>query len=109
MTNREKFKDDLDAMLLPIMAVVNGKPVICDNANCRECLFTKNCGKNEHKQEIIDWLNAEYQEPSVDWSKGRLTRRFWLHLMEKGGTADTSPECVTESRKPMMWALHRGL
>lgn len=69
MTNREKFKDDLDAMLLPIMAVVNGKPVICDNANCRECLFTKNCGKNEHKQEIIDWLNAEYQEPSVDWSK----------------------------------------
>ena len=29
----------------------------------------KNCGKNEHKQEIIDWLNAEYQEPSVDWSK----------------------------------------
>lgn len=29
----------------------------------------KKRGKNEHKQEIIDWLNAEYQEPSVDWSK----------------------------------------
>ena len=69
MTNREKFKGELDEMLLPLMAVVNGKPVICDDAICRECLFTKNCGKNEHKQEIIDWLNAEYQEPPVDWSK----------------------------------------
>ena len=69
MTNREKFKGEIDEILLPLMAVVNGKPVICDDASCRECLFTKNCGKNEHKQEIIDWLNAEYQEPPVDWSK----------------------------------------
>lgn len=69
MTNREKFKDELDAMLVSLMTVVHGKPVICDNASCRECLFEKSCGKNTHKQEIIDWLNAEYQEPSVDWSK----------------------------------------
>ena len=69
MTNREWYKDTLDTMLAGAIAVVDGKPVLCENASCRECLFTKNCGKNEHKQEIIDWLNAEYQEPSVDWSK----------------------------------------
>ena len=69
MTNMEKYKDTLADMLSKIIAVVDGELVLCENANCRKCLFTKNCGKNEHKQEIIDWLNAEYQEPSVDWSK----------------------------------------
>ena len=69
MTNRKAYKDTLDNLLAGIIAVVDGEPVLCENANCRKCLFTKNCGKNEHKQEIIDWLNAEYQEPSVDWSK----------------------------------------
>lgn len=68
MTNREKFKDELDAMLVPLITVVNGKPVICDNVSCKQCFFEKSCGKNEHKQEIVDWLNAEYQEPPVDWS-----------------------------------------
>lgn len=69
MTNREAHKDTLDNLLAGIIAVVDGEPVLCENASCRKCLFTKNCGKNEHKQEIIDWLNAEYQEPPVDWSK----------------------------------------
>lgn len=69
MTNMEKYKDTLTDILSGVIAVVDGEPNLCKNANCRECLFTKNCGKNEHKQEIIDWLNAEYQEPSVDWSK----------------------------------------
>lgn len=69
MTNMEKYKDTLTDILSGVIAVVDGEPILCKNANCRECLFTKNCGKNEHKQEIIDWLNAEYQEPSVDWSK----------------------------------------
>lgn len=31
--------------------------------------FVDSCGKTEHKKNIIDWLNAEYQEPYVDWSK----------------------------------------
>lgn len=66
MTNREKFKDELDAMLATLMAVVDGKPVICDNASCSECFFEENCGWDE---DIIDWLDSEYQEPPTDWSK----------------------------------------
>lgn len=69
MTNREAHKDTLDTILAGAIAVVDGEPILCKNASCRECLFTKNCGKYEHKHEVLDWLNAEYQEPSVDWSK----------------------------------------
>lgn len=69
MTNMEKYKDTLTDILSGVIAVVDGEPILCKNASCRECLFTNNCGKYEHKHEVIDWLNAEYQEPSVDWSK----------------------------------------
>lgn len=69
MTNREAYKDKLDNLLACIVAVVDGEPVLCENASCNRCLFRGSCGKPEHKKAIIDWLNAEYQEPSVDWSK----------------------------------------
>lgn len=66
MTNREKFKDELDAILSSVLAAKNGKPLKCNECKCGVCDFdgTKPC-----KQQAIDWLNAEYQKPSVDWSK----------------------------------------
>lgn len=67
MTNREKFKDELDEMLSVFLAVVEGKPVPCEDTYCQECDFRGKC--NEREDRVIDWLNAEYKEPSVDWSK----------------------------------------
>lgn len=69
MTNREVYKDTLDNMLAEVIAVVDGKPVLCDDANCSDCLFRERCRRKENRKKFIDWLNAEYQEPSVDWSK----------------------------------------
>lgn len=69
MTNREAYKDTLDNLLACIVAVVDGEPVLCENASCNRCLFRDSCGMTEHKKEIIEWLNAECQEPPVDWSK----------------------------------------
>lgn len=69
MTNREAYKDKLDDLLARIVAVVDGEPVRCWGASCKRCLFQDTCGKPRHKKKIIDWLNAEYQEPPVDWSK----------------------------------------
>ena len=69
MTNREEYKDILDDMLARIVAVVDGKPVRCGNASCGRCLFLSSCTKGENTKKVIDWLNAEYQEPGVDWSK----------------------------------------
>lgn len=67
MTNREKFKDEPDEMLSAFLAVVEGKPVHCEDMDCQECDFRGKCPVREKC--VIDWLNAEYQEPPVDWSK----------------------------------------
>ena len=69
MTNREAYKDILDNILGDVVAVADGKPVLCAKTSCCRCLFLVNCGKPGHKKEIIEWLNAEYQEPGIDWSK----------------------------------------
>lgn len=69
MTNREAYKDILDNILGEVVAVADGKPELCATSDCKRCLFRDSCGRAEHKKEIIDWLNAEYQEPPVDWSK----------------------------------------
>ena len=69
MTNREAHKDTLDTILEGVIAVVDGEPVLCECASCKRCLFWDTCRKPEHNKEIIGWLNAEYQEPFVDWSK----------------------------------------
>lgn len=69
MTNREAYKDTLDNILADVITVVEGKPVMCEDASCKRCIFVDSCGKTEHKKNIIDWLNDEYQEPPVDWSK----------------------------------------
>ena len=69
MLNREAYKDTLDNLLAGVVAVVYGKPVLCDDANCSDCLFRERCRRKENRKKFIDWLNAEYQEPSVDWSK----------------------------------------
>ena len=69
MTNREAYKDKLDDLLARIVAIVDGEPVLCEITSCNGCLFQGICGKPEQKKELIDWLNAEYQDPPVDWSK----------------------------------------
>lgn len=67
MTNREAYKDKLDGMLAMILAVSKGKPVLCDDMCCRECDFKGRCIRR--KEAVLNWLNAEYQELSADWSK----------------------------------------
>ena len=100
MTNREKFRDELDNLLARIIAVVDGEPVRCWCASCKKCLFQDSCGKPERKKEIIDWLNAEYQEPAVDWSKVPIDTpvlasndgKHWSRLYFAGVGDDGNPE-----------------
>lgn len=67
MTNREKFRDELDEMLAVFLAVAKGKPMPCEDTDCRECDFKGRCAEREDA--VLNWLNAEYQEPPADWSK----------------------------------------
>lgn len=77
MLNREKYKDEiLDIALMHQTAgfsLNTGKLMACGSGNCFECKFSHmnnndalsyNCGRRFKK-----WLDEEYKEPQVDWSK----------------------------------------
>lgn len=98
MTNREKFKDEPDEMLSAFLAAVEGKPVHCEDMDCQECDFRGKCPVREKC--VIDWLDAEYQEPPVDWSKVPIDTpvlasndgEHWSRLYFSGVGDDGNPE-----------------
>lgn len=73
MTNKEKYGDKLIELSVNRGSYVlkNGIPALCWNTECRECDFydksSRTCKKNVHA--FQEWLNSEYAEPPVDWSK----------------------------------------
>lgn len=72
MTNREKFGEQvLDVLCAGSnVASKNGKLCKCDIEvlGCYECDFLKG-NANSCTENRADWLNAEYVESAVDWSK----------------------------------------
>ena len=68
MLNREKFaKEILDIVCNGNeIAVVDGKPRECSGVKCNTCGLEKfgSCYDG-----FRDWVNSEYVEPPVDWSK----------------------------------------
>lgn len=100
MTNREAYKDKLDNLLAVVIAIVDGEPVLCEYANCSDCLFRESCGEKSKRKKFSDWLNAEYQEPPVDWSKVPIDTpvlasndgEHWSRLYFSGVGDDGNPE-----------------
>ena len=71
MTNKEKYNDELMKILIHGgklgVQKETGKPFICGAMICGSCKFfggSKICSEERKK-----WLNEEYIEPKVDWSK----------------------------------------
>lgn len=67
MLNREKYaKEILDIVCEgDNFGLQNGRPVPCGNIKCRGCEFySADCRANSRA-----WVNREYVEPPVDWSK----------------------------------------
>lgn len=61
MTNFENKKDECMKILTNKMALVDGKPVLCEGTNCYNCDFFKiESGCDE---QAMEWLLSEYQEP----------------------------------------------
>lgn len=73
MLNREKYMDKLIDMAVEnrTFALINGKPALCESTECDECDFyhkiDRECKSNAF--DFREWLNLEYAEPDVDWSK----------------------------------------
>ena len=68
MTNKEKYADEIiEIAARSKLALKDGKPIPCVSMRCSECGFFS----HDHPCRYIarKWLDSEYVEPSVDWSK----------------------------------------
>lgn len=68
MTNKEKYAEMMLDMVIRegIFAVNNGTPCLCNDISCAQCEL-HNCANCT--DQLIEWLNEEYVESPVDWSK----------------------------------------
>ena len=71
MTNKEKYADKLIELAVNrgVLGLKNGETAICEEIICKDCDYGKSdsCGGSEYK--FREWLNSEYVEQPVDWSK----------------------------------------
>lgn len=75
MTNAEKWAKEIVEIARQggLVAVHNGKPVICWDTNCRDCdLYYVEGTQVMCDWKRREWFDAEYVEPSVDWSKVKV-------------------------------------
>lgn len=81
MLNREKYANEIiDIAARSRLALKNGRPVQCLDTPCTECDFHCPSGC---ATEAVCWLNAEYAEPSVDWSKVAVDTPILVRDYEK--------------------------
>ena len=71
MTNKEKYGNEIIELAAntALFVLKNGKPALCKEIECEDCDYGKSdsCEGSEYK--FREWLNSEYVEPPVDWSK----------------------------------------
>lgn len=81
MNNYEKYRTEIDAMWKEglTLALVGGKPTVCENTKCSECdMYLGYC--------VIPmclWLVAEYEEPPIDWSKVKVDTPILVRYEEE--------------------------
>lgn len=73
MTNKEKYGNEIIELAVNnlLLGLGGGKPTLCTKIGCEDCDFneesTGECKGGAYG--FREWLNSEYVEPSVDWSK----------------------------------------
>lgn len=71
MLNKEKYGNEIIELAARKFGLKNGKPVLCTETKCKDCDFceesTGSCKGSAYC--FREWLNSEYVEPPVDWSK----------------------------------------
>lgn len=82
MRNIDKYKDELLLNTIAYAVAVDKqtrkiKP--CNGNDCRDCLFNKPTGCDGLK---LEWLQAEYEEPEVDWSKIEVDTPIYVRQYE---------------------------
>lgn len=87
MTNKEKYGDKIIELAVNkgMFGLKNGKPALCKDIKCGECDFCDKSYKacKEHVRSFREWLNSEYVEPPVDWSKVAVDTPILVRDSEK--------------------------
>ena len=88
MTNKEKYGDKIIELAVSkgYFGLKNGEPETCRDLTCEDCDFYKPksdlCERSKHT--FLEWLNSEYVEPSVDWSKVAVDTPILVRDCEEG-------------------------
>lgn len=71
MTNKEKYRDKIIEIAINtgLFCIKNGEPVLCTEIKCKDCDFLESDSCKGGTHIFREWLNSEYVEPPVDWSK----------------------------------------
>ena len=71
MTNKEKYGNEIIELAVNTGKLVlkNGEPALCRETKCEECEFYGLDSCKGSTYNFHEWLNSEYVEPPVDWSK----------------------------------------
>ena len=69
MLNKEKYAKEIIDILCKtenLPAVVNNKPIECNDVQCKSCAFSPiySC-----RGKFAEWANSEYKEREIDWTK----------------------------------------
>lgn len=71
MTNKEKYGNEIIELAVNTGELVlkNGEPALCREIKCEECDFYGLDSCKGSTYNFREWLNSEYVEPPVDWTK----------------------------------------
>ena len=85
MTNKEKYGNKIIELAIDegVLALKNGEPAPCAKIKCEDCDSGKSdsCGGSTYN--FREWLNSEYVEPPVDWSKVAVDTPILVRDSEK--------------------------
>lgn len=83
MLNREKYADKIiEIAASSKLALKDGKPTPCSRMRCSECGFHSTNYSCSHK--VYEWLDSEYVDPPVDWSKVAVDTPILVRDSEEG-------------------------
>lgn len=85
MTNKEKYGDKIIELATntAVFGLKNGKPVLCEETECKDCDFHESDSCKDSTHIFREWLNSEYVEPPVDWSKVAVDTPILVRNSEK--------------------------
>lgn len=85
MTNKEKYGNEIIELATntAVFGLKNGKPAICEEIKCEECDFYESDSCKGSTYNFREWLNSEYVEPPVDWTKVPVDTPILVRNSEK--------------------------